>query len=87
MRTEKKKQVKIKPKFNLKGIPAPYKWIAEIAITHASTQTQCEELFLVGVKALDEQAETISADDLKKAEKQIVTQAILQKVEFSKEII
>ena len=46
MRTEKKKQVKIKPKFNLKGIPATYKWIAEIAIKHSTTQTECEELFL-----------------------------------------
>jgi hypothetical protein len=87
MRTEKKKQVKIKPKFNLKGIPAPYKWISEIAINHASTQTHCEELFLVGVKALDEEAEKIHADDLKKTEKELVTEAILQKVGLSKENI
>jgi hypothetical protein len=87
MRTEKKKQVKIKPKFNLKGIPAPYKWIAEIAIMHASSQTQCEELFLVGVKALDEQDEIVSADELKQTEKELVTQAVLKKVELSEQII
>ena len=87
MRIEKKKQVKIKPKFNLKGIPAPYKWIAKIAITHASTQTQCEELFLVGVKALDEQAEIVSADELKQTEKELVTQAVLKKVALSEKII
>ncbi len=87
MRQEKKKQVKIKPKFNLKGIPASFKWIAAIAIEHATTQTDCEELFLVGVKALDESEETNTPEELKKIEVQVVTQAIKEKAALSKETI
>ena len=87
MRQEKKKQVKIKPKFNLKGIPASFKWIATIAIAHATTQTDCEELFLVGVKAFDESEETTTPEELKKIEVQVVTQAIKEKATLSKETI
>ena len=83
---EKKKQVKIKPKFNLKGIPATYKWIAEIAINHATTQTECEELFLHGIKTFEATEETETPAELKKIEVQVVTQAILQKIEMSKDI-
>jgi hypothetical protein len=87
MRQEKKKQVKIKPKFNLKGIPASYKWIAEIAINHAKTQTECEELFLHGIKTFEATEETETPEELKKIEVQVVTQAIKEKAALSKETI
>lgn len=87
MRQEKKKQVKIRPKFNLKGIPASYKWIAEIAINHATTQTECEELFLQGIKTFEATEETETPEELKKIEVQVVTQAIKEKVALSKETI
>jgi hypothetical protein len=87
MRQEKKKQVKIKPKFNLKGIPASYKWIAEIAIKHATTQTECEELFLHGIKTFEATEETETPEELKKIEVLVVTQAIKEKAAISKETI
>ena len=74
-------KVKEKPKFNLKGIPVKYKMICNLAITHATTQTQCDELLLVGVNAYETLLENETPDNAEKMKMQIVTQAILIKKE------
>lgn len=74
-------KVKIKPKFNLKGIPAKYKMICNLAITHATTQTECDELLLAGVNVYETLLETETPENADKMKLQIVTQAILQKKE------
>lgn len=76
-----KAKVKVKPKFNLKGIPAKYKMICNLASTHADTQTQCDELLLVGVNAYETLLETETLENADKMKLQIVTQAILIKKE------
>ena len=74
-------KVKIKPKFNLKGIPAKYKMICNLAITHATTQTECDELLLAGVNVYETLLETETPENADKMKLQIVTQAILHKKE------
>lgn len=76
-----KTKVKIKPKFNLKGIPAKFKWISILASTHADTQTQCDELLLVGVNAFETLHENETVENITKFDIEIVTQAILLKKE------
>jgi hypothetical protein len=76
-----KVKVKVKPKFNLKGIPVKYKMVCNLAITHATTQTECDELLLVGVSAYEALLETETPENADKMKMQIVTQAILQKKE------
>jgi hypothetical protein len=76
-----KVKVKVKPKFNLKGIPVKYKMICNLAITHAITQTECDELLLVGVNAYETLLETETPENVDKMKMQIVTQAILHKKE------
>ena len=74
-----KAKVKVKPKFNLKGIPAKYKMICNLAITHATTQTECDELLLVGVNAYETLLEEQTPENAEKMKMQIVTEAILLK--------
>ena len=76
-----KAKVKVKPKFNLKGIPVKYKMICNLAILHATTQTQCDELLLVGVNVYETLLETETPENAEKMKMQIVTQAILLKKE------
>jgi hypothetical protein len=76
-----KAKVKIKPKFNLKGIPAKFKWICTLAINHANTQIQCDELLLVGVNAFESLHETETTDIATKNDIEFVTQAIVLKKE------
>lgn len=77
----KKAKVKIKPKFNLKGIPAKYKMICNLAIEHANTQTQCDELLLVGVNAYETLLESHTVESAEKLKLEVVTKAILLKKE------
>lgn len=76
-----KAKVKIKPKYNLKGIPAKFKWISILASTHANTQTECDELLLVGVNAFETLHENETVENITKMDIQNVTQAILHKKE------
>lgn len=76
-----KVKVKVKPKFNLKGIPVKYKMVCNLAITHATTQTECDELLLVGVNAYETLLENETPENAEKMKMQIVTQAILLKKE------
>lgn len=76
-----KVKVKVKPKFNLKGIPVKYKMVCNLAIAHATTQTECDELLLVGVSAYETLLENETPENAEKMKMQIVTQAILQKTE------
>lgn len=76
-----KAKVKVKPKFNIKGIPAKFKWISILASTHADTQTQCDELLLVGVNAFETLHENETVENITKMDIEIVTQAILLKKE------
>lgn len=76
-----KAKVKIKPKFNLKGIPAKFKWISILASTHADTQTECDELLLVGVNAFETLHENETVENITKMDIEIVTQAMLLKKE------
>lgn len=76
-----KAKAKVKPKFNLKGIPAKFKWISILASTHADTQTQCDELLLVGVNAFETIHENETVENITKTDIQIVTDAILLKKE------
>jgi outer membrane biosynthesis protein TonB len=73
------KKPKVKPAFNLKGIPAPFKWICTLAINNAATQTECDELVLVGINAFETLRETETSETAAKTEVQVVTQAILTK--------
>jgi hypothetical protein len=75
------KKVKVKPKFSLKGIPVKYKHICNLAIEHADTQTQCDELLLVGVSAYETLLENHTAEQSEKLKLEIVNKAILIKKE------
>ena len=75
----KNKKSKIKPAFNLKGIPAPFKWICTLAINNATTQTECDELVLAGINTFEALHETETPEIAAKTEVQVVTQAILTK--------
>ena len=77
----KKAKVKVKTKFNLKGIPAKYKMICNLAIEHADTQTQCDELLLVGVNAYETLLESHTIESAEKLKLEVVTKAILIKKE------
>lgn len=77
----KKGKAKEKPKFNLKGIPAKYKLIGTLASEHADTQTQCDELILVGVNAYETLLENETPDNAEKLKLYVVTKAILIKKE------
>ena len=77
----KTKKVKVKAKFNLKGIPAKYKMICNLAIEHADTQTQCDELLLVGVSVYETLLEMHSLEIADKLKQDAVTKAILLKKE------
>lgn len=77
----KTKKEKVKPKFNLKGIPAKYKLICNLAIEHADTQTQCDELLLVGVSVYEALLEAHPLEMADKLKQDAVTKAILQKKE------
>lgn len=77
----KKVKVKVKPKFNLKGIPAKYKLVCNLVLEHASSQTECDELLLAGVSAFESLYETETPETAAKLEHQIVTKAILLKKE------
>ena len=76
-----KKKIKVKPKFNLKGIPAKYKLICNLAIEHADTQTQCDELLLVGVSVYETLLETHPLEMADKLKQDAVTKAMLLKKE------
>ena len=78
-RVANKKTAKEKPAFSLKGIPAPFKWICAIVLANATTQTECDELILVGINAFENLHETESPEIAAKTEVQVVTQAILTK--------
>lgn len=71
------KKVKVKTKFNLKGIPAKYKLIGSLASEHADTQTQCDELLLVGVNAYEALLENETLENAEKLKLDVVTKAIL----------
>lgn len=73
------KKPKVKPAFNLKGMPAPFKWICTLAINNATIQTECDELVLVGINAFEMLHETETSETAFKTEVQVVTQAILTK--------
>lgn len=73
------KKPNVKPAFSLKGIPAPFKWICTLAINNATTQTECDELVLVGINAFEALRETENPETAAKSEVQVVTQAILIK--------
>jgi hypothetical protein len=75
------KPKKIKPKFNLKGIPAKYKLICTLAIEHAATQQQCDELVLVGVNAYETLLETYTVEQAEKLKQDAITKAMLLKKE------
>ena len=76
-----KVKVKVKPKYNLKGIPVKYKMICNLAILHADTQIQCDELVLVGVNAYETLLENETPENAEKMKMDIVTKAILLKKE------
>ena len=73
------KKAKVKGKFNLKGIPAKYKLICTIAMEHADTQLQCDELVLVGVNAYETLLEIHPLELADKLKHDAVTKAILLK--------
>lgn len=75
------KKAKVKPKFNLKGIPAKYKLICNLAIEHADTQTQCDELLLIGVSVYENLLETHPLEMADKLKHDAVTKAMLLKKE------
>lgn len=75
------KKNKVKPKYNLKGIPAKYKLIGSLASEHADTQTQCDELILVGVNAYETLLESHTLENAEKLKLDVVTKAILNKKE------
>jgi hypothetical protein len=73
------KKTKVKAKFNLKGIPAKYKHICNLAIEHAETQTQCDELLLAGVNAYETLLESHTPESAEKLKLEVVAKAILDK--------
>jgi hypothetical protein len=73
------KKAKEKPAFSLKGIPAPFKWICNIVLANATSQTECDELILAGINAFETLHETETPEIATKTEMQVVTQAILTK--------
>jgi len=75
----KKAKVKVKPKFSLKGIPVKYKHICNLAIEHANTQIECDELLLVGVNAYETLLENETPENAEKLKLDIVSKAILLK--------
>lgn len=77
----KKAKVKVKPKFNLKGIPVKYKHICNLAIEHANTQTECDELLLAGVNAYETLLDNETPENAEKLKLEVVTKAILIKKE------
>jgi hypothetical protein len=77
----KKGKVKVKPKFNLKGIPAKYKLICTIAMEHADTQLQCDEFVLVGVNTYETLLELHPLEVADKLKQDAITKAILHKKE------
>ena len=77
--TKPKVKPKVKPKFNLKGIPVKYKMICNLAIEHATTQLQCDELLLVGVNAYEALLEIETPENAEKMKMEVVTKAILLK--------
>ena len=78
-KTVANKQAKEKPAFSLKGIPAPFKWICNIVLANAASQTECDELILAGINAFENLHETESPEIAAKTQVQVVTQAILTK--------
>ncbi|MBA4240437.1 MAG: hypothetical protein C0448_06910 [Sphingobacteriaceae bacterium] len=70
---------KVKPKFSLKGIPVKYKHICNLAIEHAHTQTQCDELLLAGVNAYETLLENETPENAEKLKLDVVAKAILIK--------
>ncbi len=79
--TPSTKKAKVKPKFTLKGIPAKYKLICNLAIEHADTHTQCDELLLVGVSVYETLLETHPLEIADKLKQEAVTKAMLLKKE------
>ena len=75
------KKAKVKTKYNLKGIPAKYKLIGTLACEHAYTQTQCDELILIGVSAYETLLESHTLENAEKLKLDVVTKAILIKKE------
>lgn len=75
------KKVKVKAKFNLKGISAKYKLVCNLVLIHANTQTECDELLLAGVSAFENLHETENPEIAKKIEEEVVTKAIMLKKE------
>lgn len=73
------KKAKVKPKFSLKGIPVKYKHICNLAIEHANTQTECDELLLVGVSAYETLLENETPENAEKLKLDVVSKAILLK--------
>ena len=67
-----KAKVKVKSKYNLKGIPVKYKMICNLAILHADTQIQCDELLLVGVNAYETLLENETPENAEKMKMDIV---------------
>lgn len=78
---KKKPKVKVKPLFTLKGIPAKYKVVINLALAHATTQDECNALLLAGVSAFETLHETETPEVAAKTELQVVTKAILLKKE------
>ena len=70
---------KVKTAFNLKGIPAKFKWICTLAINNAATAAECDELVLVGINAFETLHENETEEIALKTEVHVVTQAILAK--------
>jgi len=79
--TSKKAKIKVKPKFNLKGIPVKYKHICNLAIEHATTQTECDELLLAGVNAYETLLDNETPENAEKLKLEVVAKAILIKKE------
>lgn len=75
------KKAKVKPKFNLKGIPVKYKHICNLAIEHANTQTECDELLLAGVNAYETLLDKETPENAEKLKLEVVAKAILIKKE------
>ena len=82
----KQAKVKVKPLFTLKGIPAKYKVVCNVALAHATSQDECNELLLAGVSAFETLHETETPEVAAKMELQVVTKAILLKKETFKPI-
>ena len=79
--SKKKPKVKVKPLFTLKGIPSKYKVVINLALAHATSQDECNELLLAGVSAFETLHETETPETAAKMELQVITKAILLKKE------